>query len=251
MSSIKEDSSLQSKTLLFIDSSSSLSVTDVLGKTFIPLTDFKSRKRIPTGMVTFSYFLKIFLSNHSEKEADAYLYPGSLFEQIDVYKIGQRPVKIDQADSIAGYRKLTLVPGEQCYVIVHMKPLKNEFNAIIPLLINADFVTNYKLFILGHKSELQIFGLVLSGVLLMMILFMLTNYIISRKPEFFSRQTASVMTWKFTRTVRANICGRNFISCGSRSRKATARRTIVWRISSRRKVRRITSVALRSRADTA
>jgi len=103
---------------------------------------------------------------------------------MELYKIGQKPVKINNADSISGYRKLTLAPEEQCYVIAYLKPLKNEFNAITPLFISAGFVNNYKMFILGHKSELQIFGLVLSGVLLMMILFMATNFIISRKREF-------------------------------------------------------------------
>ncbi len=49
-----------------------------------------------------------------------------------------------------------------------------------------------------------------------------------------SRQTPLAMTLKSTPTVRANICGRNFISCASRSKKATARRIGAWRTSSRR-----------------
>lgn len=159
-------------------------MAEVLKKPFIPLAGFKFRKKLPPGMVTFSYFLKVFVSNNSEKATTVYLYPGSHYTKIELYKIGEQPVKINNADSISGYRKLTLSAGEQVNALVYLKPLKHEFTAITPLFIPEGFVENYKLFILGHKSNMQIFGLVLSGVLLMMILFMITNFIISYKPEF-------------------------------------------------------------------
>ena len=185
LAAVHEDSSLLSKTQLYIDSASSLSVTEVLGKVFTPLENFKFRKRIPKNMVTFSYYLKIFVSNNSAKEVAAYLYPGSHFEQIELYKVGQQPFKINNANSIAGYSKLTLAAGEQCYILAYLRPLKHEFLSITPLFINNSFIDSYKLLVLGRKTDQQIFGLVLSGVLLMMILFMITNYILSRKPEFF------------------------------------------------------------------
>ncbi len=184
IASVIEDSSLLSNAQLFIDSTSALSVTDVLQRSFSPLKDFKYRKRFPPDMVSYSYFLKLFVSNNSEKEMSAYLYPGSYFSRIELYKIGQQPLKAGNADSIPGYIKLTLAAGERSYLLVSLKPLKNEFNSITPLLINAGFVTNYKLFIVGHKSDIQLFGLMLSGVLLMMILFMITSFIISYKKEF-------------------------------------------------------------------
>lgn len=184
IASIQEDSSLLLKTRLFIDSTYSLPVAAVLERPFAALKDFKFRKMMPANMVTFSYFLKIFVSNNSTTEKSAYLYPGSYFEVIELYKIGLKPLKINNADRITGYRKLTLAAGEQCYILVYLKPLKNEFVSITPLLINAGFLNDYKLFVLGHKTEMQNYSLVLSGVLLMMILFMITNLIISRKPEF-------------------------------------------------------------------
>jgi signal transduction histidine kinase len=184
IASINEDSSLLLKTQLFIDSTSSLSVAEVLEKPFIALEDFKFRKKMPANMVTFSYFIKVPVCNKSEKEIAVYLYPGSHYELIELYKTGQQALKINNADSIAGYRKLTLAAGEQCYVLVYLKPLKFEFNSITPLLINTGFFNNYKLFVLGHKSEMHNFSLVLCGILFMMILFMITNLIISRKPEF-------------------------------------------------------------------
>ncbi len=184
MASITEDSSLLLKTQLFIDSNSNMPIADVLKRPFTALEDFKFRKRIPPNLVSFSYYLKMAVCNNSDKAITTYFYPGSHYAQIELYKIGQQPIKISNATSFDGYRKLTLAAGEHCYVLVYLKPLKFEFNAITPLLINVDFFPHYKLFVLGHKSDMQIFSLVLSGILLMMILFMITNLIISRKTEF-------------------------------------------------------------------
>ncbi len=185
LASIHEDSSLLAKAQIYIDSSASLSIPEVLEKEFTPLEEFKFRKRIPKEMVTFSYYLKIFVRNNSAREITAYLYPGSHFEKIELYKAGEQPVKITDANKITGYGKLTLAAGEQCNILVYLKPLKNEFDGITPIFINEHFVDNYKSFVLGHKTDQQIFGLILSGVLLMMILFMITNFILSGKREFF------------------------------------------------------------------
>ena len=181
---INQDSSLLSKALLFIDSSSSLSADEVLQKTFSPLATYKYRNRISPAAVPFNYFLKFFVTNKSEKEIAVYVYPGSYFKQIELYKVKQQPYPIENTGNISGYRKLTLAAGETCYVLVYLKPLKNEFNYIAPVLIREGFIKSYKQIFVRNKTDLQIYGLILSGVLFMMILFMITNFIISYKPEF-------------------------------------------------------------------
>lgn len=178
---IREDSNIVSKTFLFIDSTSALTTADVLQKTFWPLAD---RKSISPAAVSFTYFLKTHVSNHSEKEISVYLYPGSYFTQIDLYKLNGQLLKIENTADISGFRKLTLVAGETCYILVRLKPLKNEFNKINSIIIEADFISRYKQIFVGNKSNLQIFGMVISGVLLMMILFMISNFIISYRSVF-------------------------------------------------------------------
>ena len=179
-----EDSNLVTKTLLFIDSSGSLSAAEVLQKTFSPLAAYKYRNRISPAAVPFIYFLKFFVTNKSEKEIAVFVYPGSYFKQIELYKVKQQQYRIENTSNIPGYRKLTLAAGEECYVLVYLKPLKNEFNSIAPVLIREGFIKSYKQIVVGNKNDLQIYGLILSGVLFMMILFMITNFIISYKPEF-------------------------------------------------------------------
>lgn len=135
-------------------------------------------------MISFSFYLKIAVSNHSEKEFSTYLFPGAYFQQIEIYKIGHQPLIIGNYNSFSGFRKLTLAAGEQCYLLVYLKPLKNEFNYIAPILINPGYINAYRQFIAGHKNDVQIIGLVLSGVLFMMLLFMISNFFISKKLEF-------------------------------------------------------------------
>ncbi|MBK6636011.1 MAG: hypothetical protein IPG38_18535 [Chitinophagaceae bacterium] len=69
-------------------------------------------------------------------------------------------------------------------MLIKLKPLKNDFNYINPFFIPENRFIYYEIHKTGLKSDIQLYGLVLSGVLLMMILFMVTNYIINHKQEF-------------------------------------------------------------------
>jgi len=181
---VDAETNLVSKTQIYIDSSSSQRITEILQKPFTRLANFKFRKKISPNLVTYTFYLRIFLNNDSGKEISGYLHPGIFYKSIELYKINEQPTKINAADSISGYRKFTLAAGEKCILLVALKPLKNDFNSINPVFINAEYFNNYLLYEIGHKTNLQIYGFILSGVLLMMIIFMFTNFIISKKLEF-------------------------------------------------------------------
>lgn len=184
ITAINEDSSIIGKTMLYIDSSSSLSVTDVLNKKFIPLKDFKHRRPIPPEMVNYTFFLKIFVSNQSEKEISPFIYPGAYYKKIELYKLSPNPVLINSAGNKPGFSQFTLSAGEHCYMIIRLSPVKFESNSISPIIVRGEFIENYISFIMTHKNNIVVFGYILSGVLLMMILFMLANFTISRSTEF-------------------------------------------------------------------
>lgn len=184
IAAINEDSSILGKTMLYIDSSSSLSITEVLNRQFIPLTQFKKRKHIPADMVDYTYYLKVFVSNQSEKEIRPFIYPGAYYKNIDIYKLNPNPQLITDAGDKTGFKKIPLVAGEQSYILMRMVPVKCELNNIIPIIIRERFIENYISFIQSHKNNVIIFGYILSGILLMMILFMLANFAISRSTEF-------------------------------------------------------------------
>ncbi|MFZ1372067.1 MAG: sensor histidine kinase [Ferruginibacter sp.] len=181
---ITEDSSLAAKTFIYIDSNSSLSVPDVLQKPFIPLDNFKNRRKIPANMVTGTLYLKIHYHNNTEKEIKGFLFPGNYYTLIEIYKTGTQPYPVIENGGHPGYRKLSFTAGETGDMLIKLKPLKNDFNYINPFFIPENRFSYYEIHKTGLKSDIQLYGLVLSGVLLMMILFMVTNYIINHKQEF-------------------------------------------------------------------
>ncbi|MBL0182627.1 MAG: hypothetical protein IPP96_10135 [Chitinophagaceae bacterium] len=185
ISSVSGDSLLLSKSWLFIDSSSSLSIPEVLQKNFFPLKNFKERRKIPAGMIPYAFFMRIRMCNNSATQRSAYIYPGSYFKEITMYKTNRPDPGPEDGGTINGFQRLTLAPGEQCYVLLRLQPSKNDFNGMNPRLISDNFIADFISYSVAYKSDIQIFGTVLSGVVLMMILFMLANFILGPKPEFF------------------------------------------------------------------
>lgn len=184
IASISGDSSLISRSWIYIDKSASLSIPEVLQKDFSLLTTFKERRKIPAGMIPCIFYLKIRVSNNSATERSAYLYPGSYFTGIRMYKVNQQILKPESDSLINGYTRLTLAAGERTDVLIRLEPMKNDFNGVNPRMISLDFMEDFMSYSVTSRSDIHIFGLVLSGVVLMMILFMLANFILGPKPEF-------------------------------------------------------------------
>jgi signal transduction histidine kinase len=183
-SELENEGNLLQKTVIFIDSISALSLPEVLQKPFFKPAAFNGRIKIRPELVRSTFYLKIFITNNTTEQASSFLYPGIYFSRYKIYNIGSNSVKISNEGNIVSFKKITLAAGESCYLLLELKPLKNEFNYINPILIKeADLKTRNQI-VTEHKADIQIFGLVLSGVLLMMILFMLTNFILSFKSEF-------------------------------------------------------------------
>lgn len=184
IAAITESKSIIPITELYIDSTASLSAGDVMMKTFWPLQDFKFRKAIPDWMICYGYYLKFKLINNADTANTIYLRPGALFEKFILYKISQPPFSVSTTDDATGYGKLLLTAHEQTTILVYLLPVKTEKINISPQLINENFLAIYNLSLQNSRSDLKIFGYVLSGIMLMMILFMGTNYFFSKKKEF-------------------------------------------------------------------
>ncbi len=180
---VKTSINIAGKTALFIDSTASLPVADALLRPFFPLENFK-KQRIPVWMVQYAYFIKFILSNTADTTQLIYLTPGSYFDKINLYKVAGSPQPVANPDDPSGYRKIILAPHEHTTILVRLKPVKCEIVALNPQLIQGNYFDNYRLQTLNTRSYIKTFGYVLSGVLLMMIIFMGTNFILSHKREF-------------------------------------------------------------------
>ncbi len=184
LSTIDEKSSLLEQTMLFIDSSSSLSTSAVLLNPFIPLTEYRLTKKISPNLITSTFFIKMLLYNDSPANLSGFINPGLHFGHFKLYKVQRNAVELFNNDSMAGFRKITLVAGESCTVLLELKPIKNDINYINPVFVKQEAFNDYKTYVVGSKTDLQLYSLVISGVIVMMMLFMLANFVISAKKEF-------------------------------------------------------------------
>ena len=189
---IKNESNLLDKTLFYFDSSSSLQVSEVVQKSFFRLNSANGRIKINPEIISCRAYLKILLKNNGDNEKSTYITPGIYFTAYNLYKTTQQKITIQDSGNTSIYKKITLAAGETAVLLLQIKPLKTEFGSINPMLIDDEYLEQHKNILTRHKGDIQIFGLVLSGVLFMMILFMLTNYIISGKNEFLYNAAYSV-----------------------------------------------------------
>lgn len=192
LSKINDTLTITGSTWLYVDSSASLPPKEVMGRRFLPLKDFRYRRDIPPAMITFSYYTRFRLFNNTDTIHTVYLFPGALFHQIKIYKIKNEPELVLNADLVPGYGKINLAPGERAELLVYLKPVKNETVFLTPRLIAPRFLEPFKLILEGSRSTIKIFGYIISGVLLMMIIFMGTNFMFSNKWAFFYNTLYSI-----------------------------------------------------------
>lgn len=181
---IKTESNLLGKTQFYFDSSRSLPLAEVFQKPFQRFKSAYPKKRLNPETINSTLYLKILLKNNTTGEASAYLEPGMYFSSYTVYKEENNHFLKQDSSNKSNYKKITLGAGDAAYFLMQVTPLKTDVGSISPILINADYLPQYKLVLTRHKSDIQIFGLVMSGVLIMMILFMLASFAFNKKKEF-------------------------------------------------------------------
>lgn len=181
---IKTSTVINRQTMFYIDSTSAQPLETILKKSFIPLEKLKQRKALTAGMIEYTYYLRFGLRNNADSVQTFYLYPGSLFEEISLFDITNDAIPVSDPEEHDGYRRFSVQPGQTMQVLTRLRPVKYESEQINTQLIRSDFIDSFKLASLNTRSEIKTFGYVLSGILLMMILFMGANFVISLKREF-------------------------------------------------------------------
>ncbi len=154
---------------------------------FTPGTIFKSP--VPPAFVSKKLLLKFNVRNGSDSALSAYFFPGFYYDHIQLYwQEGNGLIKIptmlpQNPDSI-GFRKFTLTAGDSATIIAELGLIKTYINTIRPRLVNANqadvFIASFRI----DQNQIHIFTYVLCGLLLMMVLYSLANFIQGANREF-------------------------------------------------------------------
>lgn len=174
------------KTLLFFDSNQVATPNNLLRQNFVPLTSFANRRKVPVHLVNKKAYLQYTFVNNSDTALTIYTLPGNLFRAINAYRVtaAQTLQALPDSCSAKGYTAVTLQAKETATIVQELLFCKKPENAISPQLISQRYLDTFEKTTYQHEIKLRITGFVLSGVLLMMILFMAANFVLSKKKEF-------------------------------------------------------------------
>jgi signal transduction histidine kinase len=163
-------------------------------ETIIPGTVFidsvKYKGVIPRGLIPKQLLLKFNICNSSDSGSTVYFFPGFYYQTIQLYRllpsgsIKAIPAILPSLDDSIGYRAITLPAKDSATIVAALSFVKTYNNSIRPKLVSEAFLP---FFIEENKSTHSLTDLItyiLCGLLLMMILFSLSNYFQGANPEF-------------------------------------------------------------------
>ncbi|MBC7866604.1 MAG: hypothetical protein H7X88_03630 [Gloeobacteraceae cyanobacterium ES-bin-316] len=184
--SLKGFGKIDGKTLIFIDSSNSMSLEDVSRAAFRPLNNFSKRDKIPASLISKTFYLRFKLQNSASSQKAFFYFPGRLYKNLALYKlVPGRPIeKINTGFISDGFIPLQIQPGQTNDYVVKGRFFKSGFNKVESSLILEAHIRLFKNELYQALNYKKTAGIVLSGMLLMMIMVTLLNYFITKKIEF-------------------------------------------------------------------
>lgn len=182
---IRDSVLIVNKALLFFDSNEVANMGNIMQQDFVPLSGFTQRKNIPIKLVPKYAYLKIGLYNSKRARDTAIVFPGSLFDNIKVYKLTEKGEPQFYTDaSKAGFASIFMNPGEKGVFIFSLDFCRNDYNSLLPQIIRPQYLDSYKRMYRSRVETQKIVGYVTSGMLFIIILFVGANYFLYRKKEF-------------------------------------------------------------------
>lgn len=137
-------------------------------------------------------YLRFSLLNPADTAEHIFFYPGYYFKAIHLYKANQGSDSMLQVlpDILPGtgmkdaYRMISLQAKEKSLFYAQLQPVKIRINKVEPTLIRNDYLLTHSLLVSNDNPSLTVLTYILVGIMCMMVLFAVANYILSGKEEF-------------------------------------------------------------------
>jgi signal transduction histidine kinase len=147
------------------------------------------KKNIPNDFVTKRAVIRFYLTNSADSAVGIYFFPGLYYDYIKLYRAGNNKLEElprvlpDHPDSI-GYRRISLPPRDSAMIVAELGFVKTYINTMKPRLINAEYLDSFISGMIGSHNESELMTYIFCGLLLMMILFSIANFLQNANPEF-------------------------------------------------------------------
>lgn len=144
---------------------------------------------LTNGLVTKRIFVQFSLYNSADTVTTVYFCPGFYFRDILLYRLDQtgisrQPSVLPPEEGNKAFRQIRLNPGDSATYVAELLPLKTYNNKLHPRLIGASHVKAFLAQLHAHYSRADLITYLFCGLLLMMILFSLTNFFQGGNKEF-------------------------------------------------------------------
>jgi signal transduction histidine kinase len=186
VSTIKDKAGIEKKTFFFVDEKGILHPDGASAQTFAPLSGFSGMDEIPSKYLHLPVWLKFTLRNPSDKPDTIHFYPGFAIDKLNAYKADAAGrLSSFYNDASSGFIPIVLQKGEQSTFFVSAVFFKLKFNKVKATVIENNYLRRYKNEIDAPYNERNNGLKLLSGMLLLMVMFTLVNFIITKRAEFF------------------------------------------------------------------
>ena len=147
------------------------------------------RQDVPGKFVTRHLILRFHVLNTTDHIDSAWFFPGFFYSDIHLYKLSENAltklptIEPGNSDSM-GYRLLSLAPHDSATFLAELQFVKTYNNNIKPRIIHKSHLSTFMFDLAGPRLYLNIITYIFCGLLTMMILFSLANYLQGGNNEF-------------------------------------------------------------------
>ena len=162
---------------------------------FVPRKNFLKNTVLPPKYVDRDVYLKFTLRNHADTSERVYFFPSLYYKKIEVLQAGSNGNLIPIPDTASrrapdshreGFRRITIPADTAITYVVRLQAVRTSINTLDPKLVASHYVPVLITLSRQQGGDLNMFGYLFSGLLLLMVLYSLTNYVQTFNPEFLS-----------------------------------------------------------------
>jgi len=154
--------------------------------------EFKSGsflRDIPAKYINHKLILRFYAVNRSEAVDSVWFFPSFFYCSMQLYRVsGNKLFAIPNVepsfDDSMGYRLLTLGPHDSSAFLAELGFVKTYTNSIRPRLIHKTLLSTFIFDISSNHLYVNIVTYIFCGLLLMMVLFSIANYLLGGSTEF-------------------------------------------------------------------
>jgi signal transduction histidine kinase len=147
------------------------------------------RGTVPAHRVMSTLYLRFELCNSADSAIDLYFFPGFYYEDIRLYR--HRGDEFRQMedflpahrDSI-GFRRIRLEAQDSATILAELRFVRTYINTVRPRLVHPEYLPAFSANLGSRSVENDLMTYIFCGLLLMMILYSMANFIQGANPEF-------------------------------------------------------------------